>query len=48
MRLRAPEGGVITVERAYLPFTPTEFARARALVELDARLGPRIPAARTY
>ncbi|MFD7405876.1 GNAT family N-acetyltransferase [Streptomyces sp. NPDC059866] len=43
MRLRAPEGGVITVERPYLPFTPTEFARARALVELDARLGPRIP-----
>ncbi|MEK0101145.1 GNAT family N-acetyltransferase, partial [Streptomyces sp. A475] len=43
MRLRAPEGGVITVERPYLPFTPTEFARARALVELAARLGPRIP-----
>ncbi|MEU6663949.1 GNAT family N-acetyltransferase [Streptomyces sp. NPDC046821] len=43
IRLRAPEGGVITVERPYLPFTPTEFARARALVELDARLGPRIP-----
>ncbi|MFI2642520.1 GNAT family N-acetyltransferase [Streptomyces sp. NPDC018610] len=43
LRLRAPEGGVITVERAYLPFTPTEFARARALVELDARLGPRVP-----
>ncbi|GHC50247.1 GNAT family N-acetyltransferase [Streptomyces flavofungini] len=43
LRLRAPEGGVITVERPYLPFTPTEFARARALVELDARLGPRIP-----
>ncbi|MGW0946290.1 N-acetyltransferase family protein [Streptomyces sp. NPDC002623] len=43
MRLRAPEGGVITVERPYLPFTPTEFARVRALVELDARLGPRIP-----
>ncbi|MEU1515530.1 GNAT family N-acetyltransferase [Streptomyces sp. NPDC005811] len=43
MRLRAPEGGVITVERPYLPFTPTEFARARSLVELDARLGPRIP-----
>jgi GNAT superfamily N-acetyltransferase len=34
---------VITVERPYLPFTPTEFARARALVELDARLGPRVP-----
>ena len=43
MRLRAPEGGVITVERPYLPFPPTEFARARALVELDARLGPRVP-----
>ncbi|MFJ1729751.1 GNAT family N-acetyltransferase [Streptomyces sp. NPDC088254] len=43
MRLRAPEGGVIAVERPYLPFTPTEFARARALVELDARLGPRVP-----
>ncbi|QKW26479.1 GNAT family N-acetyltransferase [Streptomyces seoulensis] len=43
LRLRAPEGGVITVERPYLPFTPTEFARARALVELDTLLGPRIP-----
>ncbi|KOV94823.1 GCN5 family acetyltransferase [Streptomyces sp. NRRL B-1140] len=43
MRLRAPEGGMIIVERPYLPFTPTEFARARALVELDARLGPRLP-----
>jgi GNAT superfamily N-acetyltransferase len=43
MRLRAPGGGVLTVERPYLPFTPTEFARARALVELDARLGPRVP-----
>ncbi|MFJ9041700.1 GNAT family N-acetyltransferase [Streptomyces sp. NPDC102406] len=43
MRLRTPDGGVITVERPYLPFTPTEFARARALVELDARLGPRVP-----
>ncbi|MEU6575726.1 GNAT family N-acetyltransferase [Streptomyces sp. NPDC046805] len=43
LRLRAPEGGVITVERPYPPFTPSEFARARALVELDTRLGPRIP-----
>ncbi len=43
MRLRDPSGGSITVERPYLPFTPTEFARARALVELDARLGPRVP-----
>ncbi|MFC8818934.1 GNAT family N-acetyltransferase [Streptomyces rochei] len=46
LRLRAPEGGVITVERPYLPFTPAEFARARALVELDARLGPRLPRSR--
>ncbi|MEU0333594.1 GNAT family N-acetyltransferase [Streptomyces sp. NPDC006193] len=46
LRLRAPEGGVLTVERPYLPFTPTEFARARALVELDSRLGPRIPSGR--
>ncbi|MFC9464490.1 GNAT family N-acetyltransferase [Streptomyces coelicoflavus] len=43
LRLRAPEGGVISVERPQLPFTPAEFARARALVELDARLGPRVP-----
>jgi GNAT superfamily N-acetyltransferase len=46
MRLRDPSGGTITVRRDYLPFTPTEFARARALVELDARLGVRMPAAR--
>ncbi|MHC0428967.1 GNAT family N-acetyltransferase [Streptomyces sp. O3] len=43
MRLRDPAGGSITVERPHLAFTPTEFARARALVELDARLGPRVP-----
>ncbi|WP_228979152.1 GNAT family N-acetyltransferase [Streptomyces sp. DH12] len=43
MLLRDPYGGVLTVERPYLPFTPSEFARARALVELDARLGPRVP-----
>ncbi|WP_165686627.1 GNAT family N-acetyltransferase [Streptomyces sp. KO7888] len=46
LRLRAPEGGVISVERPQLPFTPAEFARARALVELDARLGPRVPRGR--
>ncbi|WP_431964621.1 GNAT family N-acetyltransferase [Actinacidiphila sp. bgisy160] len=46
MRLRDPAGGTITVERAYLPFTPTEFARARALVELDAHLGTRVPEGR--
>lgn len=43
MRLRDPSGGAIVIERPYLPFTPTEFARARALVELDSRLGPRVP-----
>ncbi|MFE3071524.1 GNAT family N-acetyltransferase [Streptomyces sp. NPDC059247] len=43
MRLRDPHGGTLVVERPHLPFTPTEFARARALVELDARLGPRVP-----
>ncbi|MEU3608610.1 GNAT family N-acetyltransferase [Streptomyces sp. NPDC035033] len=43
MKLRDPSGGTLLIERPYLPFTPTEFARARALVELDARLGPRIP-----
>ncbi|MBT2469629.1 GNAT family N-acetyltransferase [Streptomyces sp. ISL-66] len=43
MKLRDPSGGAITIERPHLPFTPTEFARARALVELDARLGPRVP-----
>ncbi|MEU6814266.1 GNAT family N-acetyltransferase [Streptomyces sp. NPDC046860] len=46
LRLRAPDGGVLSVERPHLPFTPTEFARARALVELDSRLGPRIPRSR--
>ncbi|MFD3524006.1 GNAT family N-acetyltransferase [Streptomyces sp. NPDC058653] len=43
MRMRDPNGGVISVERHHLPFTPAEFARARALIELDARLGPRVP-----
>lgn len=46
MRLRDPSGGTITVRRDHLPFTPTEFARARALVELDARLGVRTPRGR--
>ena len=46
MRLRDRSGGTITVRREQPPFTPTEFARARALVELDARLGARVPAGR--
>ncbi|SHN23864.1 Acetyltransferase (GNAT) family protein [Actinacidiphila paucisporea] len=46
MRLGDPSGGTITVQRDHLPFTPTEFARARALVELDARLGVRVPDSR--
>ncbi|WP_461028799.1 GNAT family N-acetyltransferase, partial [Streptomyces sparsus] len=43
LRLPDPTGGTIVIERPHLPFTPTEFARARALVELDARLGQRVP-----
>ncbi|MQY10646.1 hypothetical protein SRB5_07570 [Streptomyces sp. RB5] len=43
MRLPDPSGGQIIVERPFPAFTPTEFARARALVELDARLGSRVP-----
>ncbi len=43
LRLRDPSGGALVIERPYLPFTPTEFARARALVELDAQLGTRVP-----
>jgi GNAT superfamily N-acetyltransferase len=46
MRLCDPAGGVITIRREQPPFTPAEFARARALVELDARLGTRVPAHR--
>ncbi|WP_083976579.1 GNAT family N-acetyltransferase [Kitasatospora azatica] len=43
MRLPAPSGDLLELSRPYLPFTPTEFARAKALVELDAVLGPRVP-----
>ncbi|GAA2151976.1 GNAT family N-acetyltransferase [Kitasatospora kazusensis] len=43
MRLPAPSGDLIELTRPHLPFTPTEFARARKLVELDALLGPRVP-----
>ncbi|WP_241265646.1 GNAT family N-acetyltransferase [Streptomyces boncukensis] len=47
LRLPDPAGGEIVVERPQLPFTPTEFARARALVELDTRLGrQRMPRGR--
>ncbi|MFI9270897.1 GNAT family N-acetyltransferase [Kitasatospora sp. NPDC052896] len=43
MRLPTPGGELIELSRPQLPFTPTEFARAKALVELDAVLGPRVP-----
>ncbi|MGF1428192.1 GNAT family N-acetyltransferase [Kitasatospora sp. LaBMicrA B282] len=43
MRLPAPGGELIELSRPHLPFTPTEFARAKALVELDGLLGPRVP-----
>jgi GNAT superfamily N-acetyltransferase len=35
MRLRDPEGGVVTVSREGAGFTPAEYARVRALLELD-------------
>ncbi len=44
--LADPAGGTLTARRGQLPFTPTEFARARALVELEARLGRRTGARR--
>ncbi|WP_354638639.1 GNAT family N-acetyltransferase [Kitasatospora camelliae] len=43
LRLPLPGGDLIELHRPHLPFTPTEFARAQALVELDALLGPRVP-----
>ncbi|MEU6235588.1 GNAT family N-acetyltransferase [Kitasatospora sp. NPDC047058] len=43
MRLPVPSGDLIELSRPQLPFTPTEFARAQALVELDTLLGPRVP-----
>ncbi|MFJ6752670.1 GNAT family N-acetyltransferase [Streptomyces sp. NPDC091266] len=43
MTFRDPSGGSLTIERPQLPFTPTEFARVRALVDLDTRLGQRVP-----
>ncbi|MDH6141930.1 RimJ/RimL family protein N-acetyltransferase [Kitasatospora sp. GP30] len=43
MRLPVPGGGLIELSRPHLPFTPTEFARAKALVDLDGVLGPRVP-----
>jgi len=46
LRLRDPSGGTLVITRDEPRFTPTEFARARALIELDAQLGPRVPGAR--
>ncbi|MGW1835421.1 N-acetyltransferase family protein [Streptomyces sp. NPDC002067] len=43
MKFRDPSGGSLIIERPQLPFTPTEFARVHALVELDRRLGQRVP-----
>lgn len=39
MRLRDPEGGVLTVTRQGAGFTPAEYARVHALLELDAEFG---------
>lgn len=46
LRLPDPSGGTLVIERAGPDFTPAEFARARALVDLDARLGQRVPRSR--
>lgn len=43
LRFPGPAGGTLLVERHEPPFTPTEFARARALVALDEQLGRRMP-----
>lgn len=43
MRLRSPGGGTLVVRRHQPPFTPTEFARAHALVDLAGRLGGTPP-----
>ncbi|GGV19065.1 hypothetical protein GCM10010495_37450 [Kitasatospora herbaricolor] len=48
MRLPAPSGDLIELTRPHLPFTPTEFARAQALVELDTLLGPRVPRVKAH
>ncbi|MFB6889466.1 GNAT family N-acetyltransferase [Kitasatospora sp. NPDC056327] len=47
MRLPVPSGDLVELTRPQLPFTPTEFARAQALVELDTLLGPRVPDVRS-
>jgi GNAT superfamily N-acetyltransferase len=46
IRLCDPAGGLLTLERAALPFTPAEFARARALLELEHRIVGRVAAQR--
>ncbi|QKW05329.1 GNAT family N-acetyltransferase [Streptomyces sp. NA04227] len=46
MCLDTGQGGTLVIERPQLPFTPTEFARVRALVQLDTLLGPRLPEGR--
>jgi GNAT superfamily N-acetyltransferase len=44
LRLRDPECGRLVISRPAMPFTATEFARARAMVDLAARLA-RVSAA---
>jgi hypothetical protein len=46
IRLCDPAGGLLTLERPALPFTPAEFARARALLELEHRIAGRVAAQR--
>jgi GNAT superfamily N-acetyltransferase len=41
LRLADSEGGVLILRRPSVAFTPAEFARARALLDLDGRLAER-------
>jgi predicted amino acid-binding ACT domain protein len=41
VQIRAHTGTPVTLTRPGLPFTPAELARAEALIDLCARLGPR-------
>jgi GNAT superfamily N-acetyltransferase len=41
LRLAAPPSGALILRRPSVPFTPAEFARARALLDLNAQLAER-------
>jgi hypothetical protein len=45
MQIADPRGGALLIERSAPPFTPAEYARARALVEVGAEIYQRTAAA---